>query len=535
VSTEAGIPVTIAGAGPVGLSLALGLAQHGVRSLVLEQAPALRPFSRALGVLPRTMEIFRDWRVLDDFLAEGTLRTDVSVHVAGRPEPVPVIDLGVLARHTATPGILVLSQMRTEGILLRHVESNEAAEVRFGHRVTGFEQDDSGVTVRVTGDAPYELRCSYLAGCDGAHSTVREQLGWELEGKTYPGRVALVDVLLKGERDLLPWPRVAPGDRVLAALRFEPEHWRIIAPVPPETTDDAVVSPQAIGGMVQALFGPGPSETLWSSVFRLHCRNSPHFRSGRVVIAGDAAHINSPAGGQGMNSGIQDAHNLAWKLARALRRGADAPNLILSYEQERRGAVIRDVEQYTDFLTRSIILARPWLRGAFLGVARAALSVRPVAEQAALRAGMLNTRYSRSALLAGGGTWVGHRAPDGDLLGPDGSRARLLDLAGPEAALILFDDGRLPGWDVPALQAALAHVPELRIAPVFHAGGPAAERYHDADGALWKRWGATPDTAALLRPDGFVGWMARRPSLESLRAGVEQALGVRAQKRHRES
>src|ERR1700751_4109747 len=211
--------------------------------------------------------------------------------------------------------------------------------------------------VQNSGGETKSYRGRYLVGCDGAHSVVRGELGWELEGKTYPTRVLLADVRIQDERDQLPWPVFAPDvSGVLAGLRYQPHHWRLISTLNPGESEQAVLESSSIDRKVVQLLGEGSHEQLWSSVFHIHCRTSPHFRQGRVLLAGDAAHINSPAGGQGMNSGIQDAHNLAWKLARILA-GADAEALLASYEVERREAVIKNVDRYTDFLTRFGLLA----------------------------------------------------------------------------------------------------------------------------------------------------------------------------------
>jgi 2-polyprenyl-6-methoxyphenol hydroxylase-like FAD-dependent oxidoreductase len=537
---EVEFPVVVVGAGPVGLSLALGLARHGVRSVVLEKETALQPHSRAVGVLPRTLEIFRAWGVLEQFLAAGELLTRVSIYRARRTAPVAVIDLGILSRHTATPGGLILSQYGTEVILLESVREAGCTDVRFGHTVTGFRQDASGVTVQVapaSGEA-YAIRGAYLVGCDGAHSTVREQLGWELQGKTYPARILLADVRLTDSRDRLPWPRMAPfRSSTLGALRYQSQHWRIMYPLPSNETEEVFTREPVLREMVECLFGPGPFETQWVSVFRIHCRTSPHFRQERVMLAGDAAHINSPAGGQGMNSGIEDANNLAWKLARALEGGSDA--LLASYEQERRAAVLTHVDRYTDFLTRAVLLAHPWVRVLFLLVARGAISLPFVLERVALRAGMLDTHYGSSVIIQGKGRWLGRRAPDGDLLAPDGAKVRLLDLAARDAALLLFEDGRLPHWNREEVQRCAEHIPRLQVVPILHPDAPLTSGFRDPDGSVWRAWGQERSdppasrvpgggaTAALVRPDGFVGWMDRNPSLAALRAGLAIALGVR--------
>src|SRR6201984_2269488 len=360
------VPVLIVGGGPVGLSLALALARQQVRSVIFEAKTELDPHSRALGILPRTLEIFRNWGVYDQFVKSGELLSRIDLWAAGKTKPFVTIDLSIFRRISSAGGVLIMPQNRTEELLLEAVKASGFTEVFFGHRVTGFEQDSDGVTLQVTGPggASETHHGRYLVGADGAHSVIRATLGWELEGKTYPTRMLLGDIRLEDDRDHLPWPLFAPVHRGgLAAVRYQPQHWRFIATVEPGESDEALTEAANIERRVHELFGVGPFECLWSSVFHIPCRTSPHFRQGRVLLAGDAGHINSPAGGQGMNSGIQDAHNLAWKLARVLA-GADAQSLLVSYEAERRGAVINNVDRYTDFLTRFGLLAPGFLKKA---------------------------------------------------------------------------------------------------------------------------------------------------------------------------
>jgi hypothetical protein len=189
--------------------------------------------------------------------------------------------------------------------------------------------------------------------------------------------------------------------------------------------------------------------------------------------------------------------------------------------------VLTSVDRYTDFLTRAVLLAQPWVRALFLLVARGAISLPFVLERVALRAGMLDTHYGSSVIIQGKGRWLGRRAPDGDLLAPDGAKVRLLDLAARDAALLLFDDGRLPHWNREEVQRCVEQIPRLRVVRILPPHAPATSGFRDPDGSVWRAWGATRDTAALVRPDGFVGWMYQNPSLAALRAGLALALGVR--------
>src|SRR5580700_8143632 len=177
------VPVLIVGGGPVGLSLALALAQQQVRSILFESKTQLDPHSRALGILPRTLEIFRNWGIYDQFVKAGDLLSRVDVWVAGKTKPFAVVDLSIFKQITSAGGVLILPQNRTEEVLLEAVKASGLTEVLFGRQATGFEQDPDGVTLKVTGPGGVSEthRGRYLIGCDGARSTVREALGWELE------------------------------------------------------------------------------------------------------------------------------------------------------------------------------------------------------------------------------------------------------------------------------------------------------------------------------------------------------------------
>jgi len=519
-------PVLIVGGGPVGLALALGLARQNVHSTLFETKSEIDPHSRALGILSRTLEIFRGWGIYDRFVSEGEFLSKVRIWIARRPRPAFEMDLSVLKKITAADGILILPQNETERLLLECVKAAGHTEVLLGHRVKRFQQDNEGAWVEVqnSGGETKSYRGRYLVGCDGADSTVRQELGWKLEGKTYPTRILLADIRIQDERDQLPWPLFAPGvSGVLAGLRYQPRHWRLISTLNPGENEQTVLDPSSIDTKVVQLLGEGSHEQLWSSVFHIHCRTSPHFRQGRVLLAGDAAHINSPAGGQGMNSGIQDAHNLAWKLARVLA-GADVESLLNSYESERRETVLKSVGRYTDVLTRYGIGAPEFVRK----VTSTLVSFLPRLGLLSLvtpRMGMLDTTYTQSPILSGHGHWLGRRAPDGELTAPDESLIRLFDLAGSQPMLLLFDDGRLPGWDPDRIKQLFHNINDLRVILIVPPKAPRTDGAYVASEPLWRIWNPSWGLAALVRPDDHVGWMERRPTLAQLDGGVRKALG----------
>jgi hypothetical protein len=311
----------------------------------------------------------------------------------------------------------------------------------------------------------------------------------------------------------------------LAGLKLEHGLWRLIASLPATVTDERAMTVSHVGPRVDALLGAGPFTLVWASTFRIHCRTSPAFRRQRVLLAGDAAHINSPAGGQGMNSGIQDVHNLAWKLARTLS-GGNEEALLASYEAERRPVILTNVDRYTDLLTRGVLLAPRVVRLGMLGLARLAFRQPRAWRRILRRAGMLDTRYAASPLIAGDGRLLGARAPDAPIT-RDGAPLRLHALAARDAALLLFDDGRLPAWDLEDVRRRVCAAPGVMVHRIVRT--PAAARpgdVSDTEGRLWRDWRPGPGTAALLRPDAHIGWMAERPTAEALAAGVARAVGA---------
>jgi 2-polyprenyl-6-methoxyphenol hydroxylase-like FAD-dependent oxidoreductase len=490
-------PVVVAGAGPVGLSVALGLARHGVRSLVLEKAPAPAPFARAGVLLPRTLEIFRAWGVIDDIRRECIAPDRLDACDAATGRTLARVDFSVLRNETLEPGPVFLAQQRTEALLLEHLRRSGRSEVRFGHAVMGLQRDTDGVavTVQPPGAAAYVVPTPFLVGADGAGSTVRGLVGLSLEGETYPTKVMLAVVRIDDARDAQPWPRLRfDTPEYLAALRFAPQRWRIIAALKPGEPDAEALAPAAIARRVAATLGEGPFETEWASTFAIHRRHAARFVVGRVLLAGDAAHLNSPVGAQGLNTGLADAHNLAWKLAHVLR-GGDCSALLASYDTERRYAIVRSTERFTDPITKLILGSGKHLRRFLLASAGSILRVPSLRRRVLRIAMMLAVRYERSPLLFGTGSLIGARAPDPALAATE--RATLVHYGYPSGALepMLLPDG--------VVTAALD----------FNAAA---------------RWRTRAPFAALVRPDGYVGWLERGQSRAAIERNVRRALGFPA-------
>lgn len=412
-------PVVIVGAGPVGLALALGLALRGIRSIVLESKAKLSEHSKAVLVSARTIEILNEWQLLGTFKAEAEWVEELHVTDCVSQQEIFSFSFASLRPLSVGYGALVLPQNETERLLFDACVGTSLVEVRFGHALSAFDSDENGIRARVqVEEKQYVLESDFLCGCDGAHSVVREGLGLKLEGKTYDAHAILADVLIEDERDALPWPRANPHKRNLSfAVRFKPGYWRIIF-AERGKAEEGLPSPGFVQAKVHELIGEGPAEIVWSSTFKIHCRNAPHFRVGRALLLGDAAHLNSPAGGQGMNAGIQDAHNLAWKLALALR-GGNVEVLLNSYDQERYDAIVHGVDPTTDRLTKIGILAPVWLRSMAIGVLRLLAGFPRLQKRFAMGAGMLTHRYDQSDLIDSSG---GRFLPDIPL--GDGMRLR---------------------------------------------------------------------------------------------------------------
>jgi 2-polyprenyl-6-methoxyphenol hydroxylase-like FAD-dependent oxidoreductase len=490
VSRTGHAPVAIVGAGPTGLALALGLARHGVRSVLLEQKEGTSRTSKAPAVHLRTREVLRQWGVADRLERAGSIRQPLTLHTV-RPHRSRLlsIDFSELAAEAEEPGLLVLEQDETERILLEAVRESGLCDVRFRCRVRGLSHDGAGVRLHVEGaDDAGSIAATYAVGCDGAASTVREALGLPFPGMTYSLRPMLADVEIDDHRDALPQPRTWNGSGDFAfAVRLRPGLWRIVHLERAEPAGEEV-SADHVAPHVDVLLGRGPFRLRWGSRFRIHVRAAPRFREGSVFLAGDAAHVHSPASGFGMNGGIQDAHNLAWKLARALA-GPVSKRLLDSYDAERRDVVVEDTSRYTDRVTRLFIQAPRIAREMAWTAMRAMLKVGPLRRRTLRRITMLDLGYDRSPLLRIRHRAAGTRVPDPLLRASDGRTIRLYRLLPVGPVLLDVAHARPFAADPPLPDV-------IRIGP----GG-----FEDTAGLLRALLG-NRDGWILVRPDACIAW-----------------------------
>jgi 3-(3-hydroxy-phenyl)propionate hydroxylase len=348
-------PVVIVGAGPVGLALAIDLALHGVRSVLLDDNNVVSLGSRAICWSKRTLEIFDRLGIGERMVAKGvTWKVGRLFH---RDREVWNFDLLPEEGHKM-PAFINLQQYYVEQYLVeRAMQFPELIDLRWKNRVTGVEPSADGVRVLVdTPDGPYRLAADWLVACDGARSPVRSMMGLDFAGRVFEERFLIADVEMKAdfppERHFWFEPPFHPGQSAL--LHKQPDDiYRIDLQLGWDADPDEEKKPENVIPRIEKVIGHRDFELDWVSVYTFQCRRLDRFVHGRVVFAGDSAHIVSPFGARGGNGGIQDVDNLIWKLAMVVK-GQAPESLIASYDEERvHGADenIRHSANATNFMT----------------------------------------------------------------------------------------------------------------------------------------------------------------------------------------
>ncbi len=351
--------VLVVGAGPTGLVAAAALAERGVDVRLVERAPERLTQSRALVVQPRTLELMDKMGLADGMVQAGVPAMRTNFNVDGNQ--LLSVDFGAAAfGKTAFPFVLFLSQVDTERILDDHLDRLGLPIEREVELVRIEQATDHVVARLLTKGVEVGLRCRYLIGADGAHSTVRHALGLPFEGDAYRSDFVLGDVRVSRIDRSLDELHIFLGASGFCALfPLTGGRTRIIATRREQREGE--LSLEELAETARSFLGPGVQvdEPEWLSRFHLHHRGTPRYREGRCFVAGDAAHIHSPAGGQGMNTGMQDAYNLAWKLGDVLRGRADS-SLLDSYDEERH-PVGQKLLSFTDRAFAIGAAEHPWL------------------------------------------------------------------------------------------------------------------------------------------------------------------------------
>jgi 2-polyprenyl-6-methoxyphenol hydroxylase-like FAD-dependent oxidoreductase len=509
--------VLVVGAGPTGLTLAAQLLALGAAVRIVDRELDRVHESRALAVQPRTLEVLRGLGIAQTLVERGNDTSQVQVHAGERVVAVRLFDVGL--EDTAYPFLLFVSQAETEAVLNEHL-AEQGVQVERGVELVAFEAGDEAVlcTLRHADERIERLHARYLAGCDGAHSSVRHGAGIPFEGGAYPQTFVLGDLEVDGDlaRDV-GHAFLGAGGMLFFFPLARPASWRLLGIRPPGGEGDktrvepALAELQAIadtftGGSLRL------RDPVWLTYFRLHHRHAARYRAGRVFLAGDAAHVHSPAGAQGMNTGIQEAWNLGWKLALVARGIADEA-LLDTYEIERqpigrfvlritdRAARIATSESRTLRLLRTELVPRLAPLVLRSSMARA-YGFRTVSQ--------LRINYRRSPAVREGepalkrGPKAGDRFPDTRIASDDGQPGWLqAALAAPSFHLVLC--GRADGWDeehLGALQQRYRGL--LAVRRLARDAAPGA--LHDPDGQAFARLGVDGAAQYLVRPDGHVGY-----------------------------
>jgi 3-(3-hydroxy-phenyl)propionate hydroxylase len=534
-------PVAIVGGGPVGLTTALGLARQGIASVLIEADNSVCHGSRAICISRRSLEIVERLGAAEGFLQTGLPWTggrsfyrDTEVLHFTMPQD----------ENQKLPPMVNLAQYHIEQILLEEAEKHgDLIDIRWQTRVTAMSQNEHGVSLQLaTPEGSYALEADWLVACDGGRSFVREALGLQLQGTSYEGRYVIVDIELKSER---PTERLAyfdppcnPGSTVL--VHKQPDNvWRIDYQVRDDEDAAQAVLPENVLPRVQSLLDMmgerGPWAPIWITIYKANALTLEKYRHGRVMFAGDAAHLVPIFGVRGANSGIDDADNVAWKLAYVIKGLADE-RLLDSYSSERVAATQENLSygtKSTEFMAPPSF-AFDLMRNAVLSLAAKHENVRSLInprQSSAITyvASLLNAAQEANVAWSGGPV-PGAVLPECPLtVMRDGSTTEgyLTDLLGHDfTALYFSEDGALSD----ELKRFLAAMQEKDIpltlvpltqARVTESSGPSA---WDHTGRLFGLYDAKPGSVYLVRPDGHVFGRWHAPSALALTAAIERVL-----------
>ncbi len=519
--------MVVVGAGPIGLAAAIDLAQRGVPVVVLDEDETVSVGSRAICYAKRALEILDrlgvGQRVVDRGIGWNVGRVFFRDALAYRFDLLP--ETG-----HRRPAFVNLQQYWLEQYLVERARELPAIDLRWRNRVESVARNGDHVELIVdTPDGPYTLHCDWLIVCDGARSPVRRMLGLEAEGQVFRDRFLIADILMKSDFPTERWfwfdPPFHPNQSVLLHRQAD-DVWRIDFQLGWDADPEEEKKPEKILPRLRAMLGPEAQfEIEWASVYTFQCRRLPSFRHGRVIFAGDAAHVVSPFGARGANSGFQDTDNLAWKLELVLA-GKAPERLLDTYDAERTFAAdenIRNSTRATDFITPKSHVSRVF-RDAVLELAKEHPFARRLVNSgrlsvpAILADSPLNSPDADADFAKGPGAMIpGAPAADAPVKGPDGPW--LLRYLESGFTLLAFGNA-VPADAVAAL--ARAAIP-CRVVQVGGGPVPGVAVIDDAEGLAARRYDARHGTVYLLRPDQHVAARWRAFDLGRVRAAIAHA------------
>jgi 3-(3-hydroxy-phenyl)propionate hydroxylase len=538
-------PVVVVGAGPVGLATAIDLAQQGIKVVLVDDDCTLSTGSRAICFSKRSLDIF-DRLGCGERMVEKGVSWNVG-KVFRKDELVYTFNLLPESGHHR-PAFVNLQQYYVEGFLLERAQALPNLEIRWKSKVTGISQrgeprtDDAHVALEIdTPDGPYELLARYVVASDGSRSPVRKLMGLDSHGRTFKDRFLIADVKMEADFPTERWfwfdPPFHPNQSVL--LHRQPDNvWRIDFQLGWDADPVLEKTPERVIPRVRALLGPDVKfELEWVSIYTFSCLRMARFRHGNVLFAGDSAHLVSPFGARGANSGFQDAENLAWKLAAVLEgRASDA--LLDTYASEREYAAdenIRNSTRSTDFITPKSAVSRVF-RDAVLTLAREHAFARQLVNSgrlsvpAVLSKSSLNTadEDAFSGLMVPGAPCT-----DAPVADAQGNAAWLLPQLGDCFTGLLFCAAGtvLDTQTIAALESLAKSAVPAKIVAVLEGDGAApaglpanAVIVRDRAGLASQRYDAQAGTFYLIRPDQHVCARWRRADAGRVAQALARAL-----------
>ncbi len=518
-------PIIVVGAGPVGLAAAIDLAQRDVPVVVLDDDNTVSVGSRAICYAKRALEILDRLGCGERIVAKGVEWKTGKVFF--KDELVYAFDLLPEAGHHR-PAFVNLQQYYFEEYLVDRLSELQSAEIRWQHKVVEVKPKADGAVLRIaTPDGEYWLSCDWLIVADGARSPVRTMLGLEAEGQVFRDRFLIADICMKSSFPSERWfwfdPPFHPNQSALLHRQAD-DVWRIDFQLGWDANPEEERKPERILPRLRAMLGPDAEfEIEWASVYTFQCRRMKRFCHGRILFAGDAAHLVSPFGARGANSGIQDADNLVWKL-KLVMDGLAPERLLDSYDVERSAAADENIlnsTRATDFITPKSPVSRTF-RDAVLALAKHHAFARRLVNSGRLSVPHVHMESPLNTPDRSGETFVGAMVPgasaaDAPVRGPGSTW--LLDYLHNGFTLLTFGDA------VPAdatAELARARIP-CRIVQVD--GRKAEDRIavRDSAGLLSERYDAKSGTCYLFRPDQHVCARWRSFDAALVRAAIAHA------------
>ncbi|HEY9731410.1 MAG TPA: FAD-dependent monooxygenase [Drouetiella sp.] len=555
------LPVLIVGAGPVGLTMALALSIAGIKFRIVDKAPQRSDKSKALGIHARTLELLESLGVVDRFLQIGKVVHATTIYHGTKK----LVHFSLDEIHSPYNFALMVPQSETERILAEEL-SKRGIEIEREAEVTNFAQDDELVTtiVKHADGKEEQIESSWLVGCDGAHSVVRHILKLEFEGSTYDEGFATIDCHVDWNQPEDELQGFVSDDGIVFFFPMGDHRYRVIATGPKHAAADILTLEEMQAIVNKRCEQSIPlSNPIWLTWFTVNRRSVRQYKTGRAFVCGDAAHEHSPVMGQGMNTGMQDALNLAWKIE-LVEKGIAAPELLESYQNERH-PIGQSLLKNTDAMTKLVMIRNPIAQQVRNHLMPLLVNHEVLQERACQKLSMVGLNYRHSAIvgeyrepinkplahpIAEIPAWLdfshgpspGDRAPDGEVRTSGSSETSTLfeQTRGFEHFALLFS-GIQPGAHPPTqlsdfeklLDQLRERYSDFVRALVVCAGGliPPVPLESitllDKDNVLHHKYGAAHSCLYLIRPDGYVGFRSQPIDLEQLQNYFERAYDFR--------